>query len=533
MKNRFSEIKKWIYSNRALIILFVLSTAYFLYQNTIALSWDFATYVENARYLFSSGSYFEPLRPPLMPFILGLLSVFGYSIAEITYIILISSLFMYSSIKLAESLKFNKVAFYALSLNSYVLIIGLINGTELLSIALLELSIAMLIKNRSISGFFLALSALARYTGLALFPFLLLLKHPKKIAKSLFLFSIPLSVWMAYNYLKFGNMFTSLADQYANNILYRSYLIGPVEPIHFLLVLNILLPFFMTGLFSAIYYFSKDACTAIAAIKTKSIKRSIKEHMNLMISGKKAELIMLVLLVFSIISYSGIPLKHPRYLFTLVLPAIYYSYIGLEILARKIKKPVVTLSIIIFIISFSSLLMIEDARSNGRPILGGLDYDSPDKYMASIDTLKNFGIENCSIMSNAWVLMNYLGQPSKEFPRQQFVVEEIENGEIMLFFFHTEEPEYVNNKTFMDSLPHLYKDDDYIMFGKENACLPQKVVDTTYLEKLDSIIYKRNNMHINTNPCIILFGNNPLLEKFCNFINLNSFRQDENRWTGA
>ena len=205
MSDKNKEPRASILYDKKMLILFILATAYFLFQHHAALSWDFSSYVENAKYLFSGGTYFEPLRPPLMPFILGILSIFGFSIAEYMYIILASALFMYSSAKLAETLDFDKVAFYAVSLNAYVLISGLYNGTELLSVALLELSIAAIIKKEEISGFYLALSALSRYTGLALFPLLIFLGNPKKIVKSIILFSIPLSIWFLYNYIKFGN----------------------------------------------------------------------------------------------------------------------------------------------------------------------------------------------------------------------------------------------------------------------------------------------------------------------------------------
>ncbi len=524
MSKTDTEPKASVLYDKKMLILFILVTAYFIFQHQASLSWDFSSYVENAKYLFSGGTYFEPLRPPLMPFILGILSIFGFSMAEYLYIILISALFMHSSAKLAEALRFDKVAFYAVSLNAYILISGLYNGTELLSVALLELSIAAVIKKEAISGFYLGLSALARYTGLGLFPVLLLLGNPKKIVKSMILFSIPIGIWFLYNYIRFGNLFTSIADQYANNILYRDYLIQPANPLHFLAVLNIFVPFFIIGLALGIY--------SLAQYIYKG-RENIRSCLKSAFDNRKAEILMLAILIFSVMSYMNIPMKDPRYLFTLTVPAIYYSYLGIRYAAKKIGKKTAALAIVMFLMTFSLVLTAEITRMDGKPLIKELYYDTPYIYLDAIGTLKNAGIEDCSLMSNAWVLMNYLGQPSEPSTRREFVEEDIENGKIMLFFFTIGEPDYVRDKQFIESLPIIYQDNSYIILGKKDICLPQEVVDTSYLEDLKRIVYRRDNMTINTNPCIILFGNTPLLEKSCNLVNLNGFRQDENRWTGA
>jgi len=524
MSKTGAEPKASVLYDKKMLILFILATAYFIFQHHASLSWDFSSYVENARYWFSGGTYFEPLRPPLMPFILGILSVFGLSIAEYMYIILISALFMHSSAKLAEALRFDRIAFYAVSLNAYILMSGLYNGTELLSVALLELSIAAVIRKEAISGLYLGLSALARYTGLGLFPLLIFLGNPKKIVKSIILFSIPIGIWFLYNYIRFGNLFTSIADQYANNILYRDYLIQPANPLHFIAVLNIFIPFFIIGLALGIY--------SLAQYIYKG-RENIRSCLKSAFDNRKAEIIMLAILIFSVMSYMNIPMKDPRYLFTMTVPAIYYSYLGVRYAAKKINKRTAALAIVMFLLTFSLVLAAEITRMDGKPLIKELYYDTPDIYLDAIGTLNDAGLKDCSLMSNAWVLINYLGQPCEDFPRQQFVREDLEKGNILLLFFRVGEPEYVQDKEFIDSLPVISRTQDYIILGRTGACLPQEKQDTTYLEKLDLIVYRIKGEHINTNPCIILLGNTPLLEKSCNLINMNGFRQDENRWTGA
>jgi len=355
-----------------------------------------------------------------MPFIIGLFSFFGWRVAEFIFIVLTSFLFMYSSARLAKSIKFNPTAFYAISLNLYVLNNGLINGTELLSLIFLELFLTFLIENKSFSGLFLVLSALSRYTGLALFPLIFLHLKINKIFKSLILFGATITLWFIYNYYKWGNFFTSIADQYANNIFYRDYLIQPIQLSHFLQVQNILIPFFLIGIIIIAY-------KLFSQIKTlKNYK--LGSLLNL-IDRLKIELIMLFLLVYSIYSYNNIPVKNIRYLFNLVLPTFYFSYIGLSHIVKKIKDNknlLISIAVIIFIINIS-IVVIQIPHK---------EYDTPQIYNSAINRLDGLNISECSVMSNSWVMLNYLNRPSLPFPRFELINKTIEQGQIIVLFKH-------------------------------------------------------------------------------------------------
>ncbi len=78
IKKKLKNIKNNILKNKHTLIymfvLFIISTSYFLYQNINNYSWDFVSYLLNYEYLFQEGNYFEILRPPMMPFLLGVLS---------------------------------------------------------------------------------------------------------------------------------------------------------------------------------------------------------------------------------------------------------------------------------------------------------------------------------------------------------------------------------------------------------------------------------------------------------------------------
>ena len=505
-----NKLLKFIKENKFIIILFVIATSFFIYQHSISISWDFNSYVLNGKYWFADGKYFEPLRPPLMPFMIVLFSFFGWKTAEFIFIIIASLLFMYSSIRLAKAIKFNPTVFYAISLNFYLLLNGLINGTELLSLAFLELFLSFLIENKSSSGLFLGLCALSRYTGLVLFPLIFLHLKIKQILKSLFLFGAILSVWFIYNYYKFGNFFTSIADQYANNILYRDYLIQPMQLSHFVQVQNILIPFFLIGVVIAVCRLFEHANFF------KNYKLS--SFLDL-ISRLKTEIIMFFLLFYSIYSYDNIPVKNARYLFNLVLPTFYFSYICISYAVKKMrgnKNLLISAAIMIFIINISALLITFQVQ----------EYDTPQKYNSAINTLDELNYSNCSIMSDSWMMLNYLGRPSLPFPRLELINDSIEQGQIVVLFKSATEPDYIRNDSFMNSLPSMYEDDQYFIIGS-GKCLPIVNFDDSYLQQVDTVVFSLHGRHINQNPCFILFHKSSFIEKTCNFINFNGFEQDK------
>jgi|SaaInlV_120m_DNA_4_1040238.scaffolds.fasta_scaffold03564_3 hypothetical protein len=507
-----NKLFRYIKENKLTIILFIIVTSFFIYQHFVSLSWDFNSYVLNGKYWFAEGKYFEPLRPPLMPLIISLFSFLGWRVSEFIFIILTSFLFMYSSHRLAKSIKFNPTVFYAISLNFYLLNNGLINGTELLSLVFLELFLTFLIESKSSSGFFLGLSALSRYTGLALFPLIFMHLKIKQIFKSLILFGATLSLWFIYNYYKYGNFFTSITDQYVNNILYRDYIIQPMQLSHFLQVQNILIPFFLIGVIIITYkLFSK-----IKILKNYKLNSLLD-----LINRSKIEIIMLLLLFYSIYNYYNIPIKNVRYLFNLVLPTFYFSYIGLCYIVKKIKDNknlLISIAIIIFIVNIF-IVVIQIPYQ---------EYDTPEIDNSAINKLDELKISNCSVMSNSWVMLNYLNKPSLPFPRFELINQSIEQGQIIILFKHVKEPNYVQNDSFIKSLPIIYEDKEYIIIGVKR-CLSITSFEDSYLQQMDNIIFSLHGYHINQNPCFILFGSYSFIEKTCNFINLNGFKLDEHR----
>jgi hypothetical protein len=510
-KNNFWKLVK---ENKIILVLFLLSTLYFIYQQYMAFSWDFSVYVLNAKHFFISGWYFEPMRPPLMPLILGVLSIFGWKASEYIFVILVSAAFAYSSVRLAKVLKFNPIAFYALSLSVYLFTKGLVNGTELLSIVFLELFIVYILENRSSSGLFLGLAALSRYTMVAFFPIAFFHFNIKKIIKSFVLFALVLSPWFIYNYLRFGNFFTSFADQYANNILFRGYIHQSVNIIDFIYAQNFLIPFFIVGLLAVLYKLWKYSLANRSKLKR-------------IISYCKAEIMMLFILVYSVYSYCNVPIKDARYLFTLVLPTAYFAYIGIQRLIkmtrlnRRKAQSIVLIALVIFGLNFAGIMLIEifDAKRHERPFV----------YQEAISKMDELGIGNCSLMSNAWVMLEYLGKPALPYPRVEQISSRLDEGEFFIFFFKIKEPPFIEDEEYLSSLPILIRNEDYVLIGDTDKCLAPKSQDYTFLSHFGNMISEVHGYETNQNPCFILFKDRPFLEKTCNFINFNGFKLDENR----
>lgn len=495
-----SQIKGCLKQNKAVIIIFILATIFFLYQRSVSFSWDFTVYVSNAKYWFADGMYFEPLRPPLMPFILSMLSFLGWYAAEYIYIILISALFAYSTAKLADSLNINRALFYILSLNPYVLRLGLINGTELLSLAFFELFVAYLISKKD-SGFWLGLACLSRYNLVIFLPLLILHKNIKKIVKNGILFSIPFIPWFAYNYHKFGNIFMSIADIYANNVKFRSYIQQSFNFSHVGMVINFMLPFFIIGLVYAVY----NVIISFSKIK------SFKSFSEVIFRKRTAEIIMIIIFLGVLNGYNNIAIKDVRYLFTLTMPAVYFAILGINYISKKsslknIRYVLAGALVILTVISIPPLLQ---------------HYHKEDVYVNSIKKMEELGVNECALKSNAWVLLNYLGRTSHDYPWDRLVGHYIDEGYYILLFYQIGEPVYSRNQTFVHSFPVAYESEDYILLGNSSPeeCKKITKVDTTYVASVNRTVTLLYNNSIDTDACRLLFEGN-ITRRVCNLVNL-------------
>lgn len=265
-----------------MLVLFVLSTVFFVYQHSTGLSWDFSVYLMNSHYFFTGSGFLEVGRPPLASFLL----FFG----DYAYIILVSLLGLFACIKFSESYKLMPEVFYAFLLSPFVLTNGFSVGTEFLSLALTVLFFAFL--NKPVNGFFAGLSALAHYNNLPNLFFLLF--NRKNIFKSVLFCILVFVPWFFFNYVVFGNPLYSFLDQYIKNVAARGYYFMSPDFTHFVYLIGFSFPFVFYGM---------------------------KKCLN----PKRINVLMFSFLVFRFVLYVFVPFKTPRYLFLIVLPFAFFS----------------------------------------------------------------------------------------------------------------------------------------------------------------------------------------------------------------
>lgn len=430
MKRAFENIK-W---DRFSILLFAMSTAFFLYQHSRGISWDFTAYVLNAKHIFADSPYFGWLSPPLAPFILGMFGFLGWTAAEYAYIVFVSALFFYATRTFSSAFKMDNGTIYAILLGPFVLVYGTLAGTELLSLSMLMLFAASLANKAPLGAAYLSLAVLARYQNAIFLPMILLYRQPKRIAFAAIFFLITQIPWLAYNYVETGSIFTSIADTYALNISYRQQIQMPFRLESLFIVLSYLLPIAIAGL----------------AIKARKIDASDAIHLA-MAAG-------------ALYFFMTVPTKEARYLLNLTLPAAYFAYFAIRNI-RSAKYVFVALgaaALILASVLYPSQVFPESGEKYRKPL----------QYL-----------DDCAVLSNGWIFLNYYGLHSEGAPWERRLKEKISNGYRAVFFKNIPEPEYAKSPKFNESYPVIRETRDYLILGNKSACAKStERLDKTFIE---------------------------------------------------
>ena len=493
-RKKLDELFIFAKTNQLLLILFLLSGFYFVFQHLITVSWDFSAYVLNARYMFYGGDYFELYRAPLTYILLSPLLIFK-KLGEIIYIILVLILFLYANIKLSDALfkKNNKISrenlryiFYFFSLSGFVFLYGFSTGSELLNLAFIELFLAFLISKR-VSGHFLGLAFLSRYNSLIFFPMIFLCKDLKKIIKNVLYFLAVIFPWFLYNFLFHSNWFASFMDSYTLNIHLRDYLFQELNLYVLLPLVNWFFIFFIIGVIYSLFIL-------FTASKTPNSKSKFK---------------IIVFLIFGFLvlyEFLQIPLKFERYLFNLSLVVAFFSSVGLIFLLRKfhkIKKLVLLGLLFSFIVMFVTIFNLSIEQSH---------QDFPFKS-AALD-IKSLNISECEVLSPYWTPMNYLTGNVRPLGRNDILGSLNANKAILIF---TDKPTIDDTFNFSEisGYPFLIKRDKYIILGNKGLSNENCFKITPY------------NQRFTEDPCNILgekmsdFKLGNVSRKMCNIINFN------------
>ncbi len=447
--NLLLKSKKFLKDNWIIITIFLVELAYFFIQHYKFFSWDFEVYSMNGRYFIGKSTYFEWLRPPLMPLLFTVFSFLGN--ADSYVIIFLILLFFYYSVYLfCKKYSLNYKVMMMLYLVPVFVGYSFFAGTELLALTFILLFITFL--DTRYSGIFLGLAFLTRYTTLI---FALLIFFNKKIKNYIYFAvggTLVVLPWLIYNYIKKSNFLFSMLDSYLLNIVARGNAINlkDIYPIGFFGFLLILF-------FIGIYYRMKNI--------------------------KKLDIIMLLVVLITIYSFIKIPYKDVRYMFFLILPLTYFGYFAYQ-KYKKIFLTVVLLNLIVVIVMF---FYIGDYK---------LDQFN--------DALKN--VDECGISSNGWVMLNSIGRASEPAPYMDLVEDRIDKGYRLILFNNIFEPEYKNDMTFMSKFDIIYKNDRYAIYGDKNKCAKLDRYELVYMERYKEHIQKVTGQKIELTTFNIIFN---------------------------
>ncbi len=393
-----------------LILLFIVS-AYFVAELflTVGIGWDYAVHYLNGLALTSpvfyansamshgnvimKGVYFEPFRAPLTYAIMALLILVDRGAAIYAYAFVVLVILFAGIVHFSKSAGANPLLLASLTITPLVLAFMLINGADILVFAMLVIALSFLLRKSSYFGLFLGLACLAKYPALAFLPLLFFLREPKKIAAAIILFILVTIPWLAFNAVFFGSPLYSYTTQFSDALINASKIgIMPV----------------------VLVSFAYAAAAALLALAIKARNGGLKSP----ISPDRRH-IYAILGAFLALAAASFVLIAPGQLdfanqmrFTFLMgfgaASIVSVYIGKDNLSLKLGS---LIEVKIFPQMFFAGAVAVLAVSGFF-----LSYASIPTPKAEINSaygmMQSIGIENCAVVSNAWVWLDYYGSDS-------------------------------------------------------------------------------------------------------------------------
>jgi len=466
-----NDIAKMIKKDWLVLLMLVASTAFFVYQHSRVVAWDFMVFSLNARNLFSEG-YFEWERAPLTTVLMLVFQPLGYETAEYAYIALTSFLFFISVKSFAKKFKLNLEVLYALLLTPFLLSEGLLQGTELLSLTWLILFITHIPKKRS--AVFLGLACLTRYTNYIFFLIYLIRVFPSKLTKKEFSCFVKrvivyagviiacFSPWLLLNYVVLGDPLASMFNSFVFNVLFRQYIKQSLTIEHVLRVMTYLLPIALIGVFVCLKEFKK-----VHSIETT----------------------LLFFAVITLVSFFRIPIKVPRYLFNLTLPLAFFSTRLVEKLKHK-RIVIIAVLMINFYLAGRETFLVQEL---------------PEQALKKAGEVLS---RDCMLLSNAWIHLgyHYYPKPVSPYPYAQLVKKRLDEGYDILMFKRIKEPSWHLNQSFLNELPIAHDDDEIIYLRNESVCAPLHYSRSTYLQKLNTTMFELTGSEVHYTLLDLLLG---------------------------
>lgn len=354
--------------------------------------------------LYGNTFYFETLRAPLTGVIMVPFTLLGAGLAMPLYFAFILALLLCSAIYTSKTISANPLVLSLLLFTPYVaLFLMLLNGTEIVSVILLIILIAMLISKDWKAGIVLALAGLAKYPNLIFIPLLLFLPKGKRL-KAFVFFLIVTGPWIAFNAIVYHNpvlsyiismsSFSNSAAQgyFPVNIISQSLLLILPELVPALLVL-------IVGLL--LMYRRKKGLKAQINVLGRKIISWNNLRYKIIIS-----FLALGFFGFLVTSFRGSINDLPRLGYLIYTGIALFIAVSLSDLANRFpsqKKEHLYLLTSLFVISI--IMLVTWFPYNGYVFYGS----SSPALGAAVNAMASQGISHCNIISNSWVYLIYLG----------------------------------------------------------------------------------------------------------------------------
>ena len=222
---------------------------------------------------------------------------------------------------------------------------------------------------------------------------------------------------------------------------------------------------------------------------------------------------MLLITVYTCYSYFTTPFKDIRYLFALMLPIGYFTYVGINwgiLQIKKFKKiSAVQLQtifywvLVVFLIISSVIILYKTYLT---------DTQLKEIFNSGIDLIKENNLQDCVMYSETWIYYNYLDENIISLPIEIYDkdIPSYQNKVLLLYSDkHTKE----TKKKLLNTMPVVAKNDNYLILGDVKNCKSKS--EYSQLMNIHNSLY--------TDPCNILFNKLKIAEKICNFVNYGTF----------
>ena len=339
--------------------------------------------------------YIEIFRPPIESFALALISLVSQN-SILVYLIVLFAIFLLSIRFLARSLEVDMLLIYGLMLNPYFIYLSFtIDSTDILSVSMIMVAIALLYKKDPLCGLFFGIAGLSKYPALIFLPLILLLENRDKVLRSFSLFLLITLPWLIFNYVYFANPLASYLSSIDLTLANSNI---PTSISAFPAIASLIMPavFLVVGMLH---------------FRPAQIKKLLSSSFRSSFYAK----ILLLFIPLSVLCYLVLSLHSTGFDQTRFADFISLSGILIIIpILQKGSENAVHLTRDVAIASASIMIIAMALNLSAYYNAGTLSagpynvISQRSTILAGLETMDSIGYGNCSMVSNSWVYLLYL-----------------------------------------------------------------------------------------------------------------------------